>query len=193
MQQLAIIPHVKIIRFHTRVPIVSPEKITNALINALKIKGKTTYLAVHSNSHHEWGKAQIDAIAKLADSGIPLLGQSVLLKNINNTSDLLQNLFQTMIENRVQPYYLHHPDMARGTSHFRVTIAEGQAIMRELRGRISGFALPTYILDIPEGFGKIPLTPLYIAPHNMVDGYIIEDINGVQHHYKEEYYLYGQI
>lgn len=184
MQQLALISHVKIIRFHTRVPIVIPQKITPSLLKALKVQGKTTYLAVHSNSHHEWGAAQAKAINKLADSGIPLLGQTVLLKGINNSSEALKKLFQTMIENRVQPYYLHHPDKARGTSHFRVTIKEGQAIMKELRGRISGFALPTYILDIPQGAGKIPLTPSYIASEDKTS-YELLDPHGNSHAYDE--------
>jgi lysine 2,3-aminomutase len=180
MQALERIEHLKIIRFHTRVPVVSPEKITPALINALKTL-KQTYIVIHSNHADEWQDAAINATRKLRESGFPLLSQSVLLKNINNNVLALKTLLQTLIQHGVTPYLLHHPDKARGTSHFRVTIKEGQTLMRSLRGQISGFALPQYILDIPQGHGKIPLTPNYLTVQK--EGYLVEDLKGKSHYY----------
>jgi lysine 2,3-aminomutase len=184
MQALDQISHVKIIRIHTRVPVVTPEMITDAMIDALSTS-KTLYIGIHSNHADEWGEAQRDACDKLFKAGFPLLSQTVLLKGINNDATVLRDLFKIFIENRITPHYLHHPDKAKGTSHFRVTISEGQAIMRELRGTLPGYAIPTYILDIPGGFGKIPLDPPFIAMHTMLEGYRITDPQGLNHLYQE--------
>jgi lysine 2,3-aminomutase len=184
MQALDKIPHVKIIRIHTRVPIVTPEMITPAMVDALSTS-KTLYIGLHSNHADEWGEDQKKACAMLFKAGFALLSQTVLLKNINNNAETLKNLFKIFIENKIHPYYLHHPDKAKGTSHFRVSIAEGQAIMRELRGTLPGYALPTYILDIPGGFGKIPLDPPFIAAHTMLNSYHLLDPHGGKHVYSE--------
>ncbi|MFG1371322.1 lysine-2,3-aminomutase-like protein [Xanthobacter oligotrophicus] len=164
MARLAAISHVKIVRFHTRVPIAAPERVSDALVDALKAPGLTSYVAVHVNHARELTPVARAALARMADAGIPLLSQSVLLRGVNDDADTLATLFRSLVECRVKPYYLHHPDLAPGTAHFRLDIARGQELMRALRGRLSGIALPTYVLDIPGGAGKVPLTPGHLAP-----------------------------
>jgi lysine 2,3-aminomutase len=182
MARLAPIPHVKIVRFHTRVPLVEPERIDAALIVALKASGKTTYLAVHANHPREFTPAGRAAIARLADAGIALVSQSVLLKGINDSIETLAALMRAFVENRVQPYYLHHPDLAPGTSRFRLSIAEGQALVAGLRGHISGLCQPIYILDIPGGHGKAPVAASMAEPAG--DGrYVVTDFRGLTHLY----------
>jgi len=182
MARLANIPHVKIVRFHTRVPVVEPERIDGALIEALKASGKTTYLAVHANHPRELTPEARAAIGRLADAGIALISQTVLLRGINDDADVLAELMRAFVELRVRPYYLHHPDLAPGTAHFRVPIAKGQALVKSLRGRISGLAQPTYILDIPGGHGKAVIEASTIRA--LGDGcYAVEDFRGVEHTY----------
>ncbi|WP_092182543.1 lysine-2,3-aminomutase-like protein [Devosia sp. YR412] len=181
MQRLAGIEHVKIVRFHTRVPVVEPERVDADMVAALKASGKTTYLAVHANHPREFTPESRRAIALLADSGVALISQSVLLKGVNNDVETLAALMKLFVENRVQPYYLHHPDLAPGTSHFRVSIDEGQALVTALRGRISGLAQPTYILDIPGGHGKAEIGASVISGS---DGcFTVRDWQGVTHQY----------
>ncbi|OJF95037.1 lysine-2,3-aminomutase-like protein [Pararhizobium antarcticum] len=163
MQRLASIDHVKVVRFHTRVPVVEPARIDEDLIHALKASGKATYLALHANHPRELTAAARDAIAKLVDAGIVLISQSVLLKGVNDDVETLAALMRGFVENRIKPYYLHHPDLAPGTGHFRLTIAEGQALVAALRGRISGLCQPSYILDIPGGHGKAVVSSASIA------------------------------
>ena len=182
MQRLSDIPHVEIVRFHTRVPVVAPDRITPALIAALKAR-PTTYLVVHTNHAQEITAAAQGALNRLAEAGIPLLSQTVLLRGINDSAQTLESLFRTLLRNRVTPYYLHHCDLARGTSHFRTTIAAGQAIMAQLRGRLSGIGVPTYVLDIPGGFGKVPIGPDYVQAD--VGGYAITDWLGSVHRYTD--------
>lgn len=183
MRRLAAISHVKIVRFHTRVPIASPERITPALVDSLRAAGLTTYVAVHANHARELGPEARAALARLADAGIALVGQSVLLAGVNDDADTLSALFRALVENRVKPYYLHHPDLAPGTAHFRLTIERGQELMRALRGRVSGLALPTYVLDIPGGFGKVPVGPGYLEP--TPEGWRVTDYCGGVHAYGE--------
>ena len=181
LRQLAGVPHVRIVRFHTRVPVVEPERIDQAMIEALKASGKTTYLAVHANHPREFTDAARAAIARLADSGIALISQSVLLKGINDDVETLASLMRAFVENRVKPYYLHHPDLAPGTSHFRVGIEAGQALVTALRGRISGLAQPTYVLDIPGGHGKADIGAAAISGG---DGcFTVRDWQGGEHQY----------
>ncbi|MDB5658261.1 MAG: L-lysine 2,3-aminomutase [Cypionkella sp.] len=182
MQRLSAIPHVEIIRFHTRVPVVSPARITPEMIAALRAR-PTTYLVLHTNHAQEITPAAQTALKNLAEAGIPLLSQTVLLKGINDNAATLETLFRTLLRNRVTPYYLHHCDLARGTSHFRTTIAAGQTIMAQLRGRLSGIGLPTYVLDIPGGFGKVPIGPGYVEVAD--DGYQITDWQGGRHAYHD--------
>ncbi|MDE2011670.1 MAG: lysine-2,3-aminomutase-like protein [Alphaproteobacteria bacterium] len=154
---LADIPHVKLLRWHTRVPVVEPSRVSDELVAALLVPGATTFVALHANHPREFSPAARAAIARLVDAGIPLLSQSVLLKGVNAEIATLEALMRAFVENRIKPYYLHHPDLAPGTGHFRVSIEEGQALMRELRARVSGLCVPDYVLDIPGGFAKVSL------------------------------------
>ncbi|QFY61720.1 lysine-2,3-aminomutase-like protein [Rhizobium grahamii] len=182
MGELASISHVKIIRFHTRVPVVDPQKIDAALIDALKRSGKTVYVALHANHPREMTDEARAACGRLVDAGIAMVSQSVLLKGVNDDPAVLASLMRAFVETRVKPYYLHHPDLAPGTSHFRLTIEEGQKIVAALRGRISGLCQPTYILDIPGGYGKAAIGAQPIR--HMEDGcYIVSDFQGREHTY----------
>lgn len=180
LAHLATISHLKVIRFHSRVPVVEPERIDQALIEALKSSGKTVYVAVHANHPRELSDAAREAIARLADAGIALLSQTVLLKGINDDAAVLAELMRAFVELRIRPYYLHHPDLAPGTSHFRLSLAEGQALVAGLRGRISGLAQPTYILDIPGGHGK---TVVNMAREAGDGTHFVTDFRGVEHRY----------
>ncbi|NTG09153.1 lysine-2,3-aminomutase-like protein [Rhizobium rhizogenes] len=185
LRQLADIEHVKIVRFHTRVPVVDPLKIDGALIAALKASGKTVYVALHANHPRELTAEARAACARLVDAGIVLVSQSVLLKGVNDDPDVLASLMKAFVETRIKPYYLHHPDLAPGTSHFRLTIAEGRAIVAALRGRISGLCQPTYILDIPGGHGKADIGKS--AVRDVGEGcYSISDYRGGEHLYPPE-------
>jgi lysine 2,3-aminomutase len=179
--RLAAVPHVKVLRWHTRVPVVDPERVTGALVRALKADRKAVYIAVHANHPRELTDAARAACARLVDAGIPLLSQTVLLKGVNDDAETLALLMRGFVEARVKPYYLHHLDAAPGTSHFRVPIAEGQRLMRALRGRLSGIAQPTYVLDIPGGHGKVPVGPQYLSE----DGLSVADPNGTRRDYPE--------
>jgi lysine 2,3-aminomutase len=180
MQKLGAIPHVRVVRWHTRVPVVDPDRVTPALVKALRIPGKATYVAIHANHPREFTGRSEAAIARLADAGIVLVSQSVLLKGVNDTVDTLADLMRAFVANRVKPYYLHHPDLAPGTSHFRLTIAEGQALVKQLRGRLSGLCQPEYVLDIPGGHGKSPLGYSYLTTDET--GLSLEDYTGAVHH-----------
>ncbi|MBF9234053.1 lysine-2,3-aminomutase-like protein [Microvirga alba] len=185
MERLAAIDHVKIVRFHTRVPVVEPDRVNAELIAALKASGKTTYLALHANHPRELTEAARAASARLVDSGIVMLSQTVLLRGINDDPETLAALMRAFVETRIKPYYLHHPDLAPGTSHFRLSIAEGQALVAALRGRISGLCQPTYILDIPGGHGKAPLGLSAVTARE--DGaYSVSDYRGQTHRYPPE-------
>lgn len=155
LERLAAIPHVKIVRFHSRVPVVDPARVDAALIAALKASGKTTYVALHANHPREFTAEARAAIARIVDAGLVMISQTVLLKGVNDDAAVLADLMRTFVENRVKPYYLHHPDLAPGTAHFRLTLAEGRALVESLRGRVSGLCQPAYILDIPGGHGKV--------------------------------------
>jgi lysine 2,3-aminomutase len=164
VSRVARLRHVEVLRFHTRIPVADPGRITPILAGALKPPADAdlaVWVSVHVNHVQELSPAARQGLRRLAEAGLPLVSQTVLLKGVNDSADALEELFRALVRNRVRPYYLHHPDLARGTSHFRLTIAEGQAIMRALRGRLTGIAQPTYVLDIPGGAGKVPLTPQF--------------------------------
>jgi lysine 2,3-aminomutase len=165
-ERLSAIPHVKILRWHTRVPVADPACITPELVAALRSASKTVYVALHANHPRELTPHARAACERIVDAGIPMLSQTVLLKGVNDDADVLAALMRAFVEARIKPYYLHHPDLAPGTSHFRMSIEEGQAIVRQLRGRLSGLAQPTYVLDIPGGHGKVPVGPAYTADDN---------------------------
>jgi lysine 2,3-aminomutase len=181
MQRLAGIPHLKIVRFHTRVPVVEPDRIDADMVEALKASGKTTYLAVHANHPRELTAQAKLAFDRLIEGGIMLISQTVLLRGVNDRVETLAELMRSFVESRIRPYYLHHPDLAPGTSHFRVGIEEGQALVAALRGRISGLCQPTYVLDIPGGHGKAPINRSNVAGG---DGcFTIRDWQGSEHTY----------
>lgn len=185
MERLAAIPHVKIVRFHTRVPVVDPARIDAALVEALKASGKTTYVALHANHPREFTTEARAAIARIVESGLVMISQTVLLKGINDDADVLAELMRTFVENRIKPYYLHHPDLAPGTSHFRLTLTEGRALVESLRGRVSGLCQPTYILDIPGGHGKVRADSTAVEEAD--DGcFRVRDFRGETHAYPPE-------
>jgi lysine 2,3-aminomutase len=169
MARLASIEHVKVVRFHTRVPAVDPARITPQLVAALKAPGKTTWVGLHANHPDELSPAAEAACARILDAGIPMVSQTVLLRGVNDDPAVLEALLRRFVELRIKPYYLHHADLAPGTAHFRTTIAEGQALMTDLRGRVSGLCQPTYVLDIPGGHGKAPIGPCYIGDGEVTD------------------------
>lgn len=163
LQRLAAMAHVKIVRLHSRVPAVDPARVTPELVAALRPRGATVWLALHANHARELTPAARDACARIIDAGVPMISQTVLLRGVNDDVETLAALMRAFVETRIKPYYLHHPDLAPGTSHFRLGVAEGQALTRALRGRVSGLCQPVYVLDIPGGHGKAPLGPGYVA------------------------------
>lgn len=183
MDELNKIDHVKVIRFHTRVPIADPTRVTPGLVAALK-SDKAVYVVVHTNHANELTDKVRAAVSALIDAGIPLLSQSTLLAGVNDTAETLEKLFRRLVEMRIKPYYLHHPDRAPGTGHFRLSIARGQALVRALLGRLSGIAQPHYMLDIPGGHGKVPLNPPRLAREE--NGYTVTDYTGKTHAYPDE-------
>ena len=179
--RLAAIAHVKVIRVHTRVPVAAPERVTAALVRALRAQEqkKASFVVLHVNHPRELTKKARAACARFIDAGIPMLSQSVLLRGVNDDAETLGALLRALVECRIKPYYLHHADLAPGTAHLRTTIAEGQALMRALHGRYSGLCQPAYVLDIPGGYGKSPIGPNYLNE----DGSVVEDFNGRRHIY----------
>lgn len=182
MERLAAIPHLKIVRFHSRVPVVDPARVDDALVAALKASGKTTYVALHANHPREFTAEAHAAIARIVDAGMVMISQTVLLKGVNDDAAVLAELMRTFVENRVKPYYLHHPDLAPGTAHFRMTLAEGRALVEALRGRVSGLCQPAYILDIPGGHGKVRADSMAVEEAD--DGcFRLRDFRGETHIY----------
>jgi len=190
-RRLCAIETVKVLRWHTRVPAVDPARVTEGLAAALRSPAKAVYVALHANHPRELTPAVRAACARLIDAGIVMVSQTVLLRGVNDNPETLAQLMRAFVECRVKPYYLHHPDLAPGTSRFRLTVAEGQAIVRQLRGRLSGLAQPTYVLDIPGGYGKVPVGPGYIEAGGIEAGGIedggrrVADPGGTWHEYPE--------
>lgn len=158
---LSAMPHVTTIRLHTRVPVAAPERVTDALLDVLETD-KALWMAVHINHAREMSEAARACLKRLVRRGVPLLGQSVLLRGVNDSEQALEDLFRSMVEVRMRPYYLHQLDPAPGTARFHVSVEEGQRLLAGLRGRVTGLAWPTYVLDIPGGYGKVPLGPDYV-------------------------------
>jgi lysine 2,3-aminomutase len=175
-------PQLGVIRFHTRVPVVDPRRVSRGLVEALAAE-KAVYVVIHANHPRELTTQVQEAVLKLSRAGIPLLSQTVLLHGVNDDAPVLEALFRRLVEMRVKPYYLHHPDLARGTAHFRTGIASGQHLVRSLRGRVSGLCQPTYVLDIPGGYGKVPIGPCAARRMGSSGDWIIEDCAGVRHSY----------
>ena len=164
---LAAIPHVETLRVHSRVPVADPALVTEALADALAGE-KPLWLVVHANHAREFTDAARAALRRVLARGVPLLGQSVLLRGVNDSEAALEALFRAMLGARVKPYYLHQLDPAPGTARFHVPIAEGQRLLAGLRGRVTGLAWPTYVLDIPGGHGKVPIGPEYLDGEGQV-------------------------
>ena len=158
---LSAIPHIHTIRVHTRLPVADPARVTRALAAALRTD-RAMWVVIHANHAREFTDGARAAIRLLQAEAIPVLGQSVLLRGVNDSPEVLEPLFRAMLAARVKPYYLHQLDAAPGTSRFHVPIEEGQRILRALRGRVTGLAWPTYVLDIPGGYGKVPIGPGYV-------------------------------
>ncbi len=158
---LSAIPHIESLRVHTRVPVADPALVTDALAAAME-GDKPLWLVVHANHAREFTPDARTALRRILARGIPLLGQSVLLRGVNDSADALEALFRAMLSARVKPYYLHQLDPAPGTARFHVPIEEGQRLLAALRGRVTGLAWPTYVLDIPGGHGKVPIGPDYL-------------------------------
>jgi len=178
MTRLAAIDHVKVIRVHTRMPVAAPERISDALVRALR-PGKATFVVLHVNHARELTEQARAACARVVDAGIPMLSQSVLLRGVNDDVETLGALMRALVECRIKPYYLHQADLAPGTAHFRTSIGEGQALLRAFHGRYSGLCQPHYVLDIPGGHGKAPIGPTYLS----ADAASVTDFKGVRHAY----------
>jgi lysine 2,3-aminomutase len=178
VERLAAIDHVKIVRVHTRVPAVDPERITDEMVAALRVPEKTACVVLHANHPRELTPAARAACARIVDAGIPMLGQSVLLRGINDDVGTMTALMRAFVECRIKPYHLNHADLAPGTGHLRTTIEAGQELMRQMRGRVSGLCQPVYVLDVPGGAGKVPVGPGYIAAAGDGAEYEVSTING---------------
>jgi lysine 2,3-aminomutase len=182
VRRLDAIDHLAVIRFHTRVPVAEPGRVDHALIAALAAD-KALYVVIHANHPRELTPAMREAAGRLVRAGIPVLSQSVLLRGVNDDAAVLETLFRGLVAMRVRPYYLHHPDLAPGTSHFRLDIGDGRRLVASLRGRVSGLCQPTYVLDIPSGYGKVPIAASAAEPAEGSDGWLVEDPAGRAHPY----------
>jgi lysine 2,3-aminomutase len=184
LDRIAAIGHVKCMRIHTRIPIVDPSRIESDLVQALRRK-KPTWVAIHCNHAKELTEEVQHALATLADGGVPLISQTVLLRGVNDDVATLDELFRALVACRVKPYQLHHCDLAEGTRHFRIAIKDGQKIMRGLTGRMSGMCHPSYMLDIPGGYGKIPIGPNW-ATEDESGAWRMTDFKGDEHGYIDD-------
>ncbi len=183
LTELRKIDHVEIIRIGSRMPVVLPYRITDELVAMLK-KHHPIWLNTHFNHPRELSHASRVALAKLADGGIPLGNQSVLLAGVNDCPRLMKTLVQKLVASRVRPYYLYQCDLSEGLTHFRTPVGKGIEILESLRGHTSGFAVPTYVVDAPGGGGKIPMMPNYLlswSPHKV----ILRNYEGVITTYQE--------
>ena len=184
VRRLDEIPHVQVIRVHTRVPALDPERVTPALVAALESR-KAVWVVLHANHPRELGPSAREACARIARAGIPMLSQTVLLAGVNDDPATLEELFRALVAMRVKPYYLHHLDLAPGTARFRTSIAAGQELVRGLRGRVSGLCQPAYVLDIPGGAGKVPIGPSHLGEAGADGARVVHDWQGKPHLYRE--------
>lgn len=182
LRELDKIPHLSNLRLHTRVPVALPSRITRKLIYNLQIN-LPVWMLLHVNHARELTTEVAAACTRLSQGGIPLLSQSVLLRGVNDDTKTLSELFRRLVELKVKPYYLHHPDRAPGTAKFRLTLREGLDLVYSLRGRVSGLCQPTYVVDIPGGFGKVPITSIQ-KTHDGIN-WLLTDFEGRKHIYKD--------
>lgn len=183
LAEISSIEHVEVIRLGTRMPVVLPYRITDALIAILK-KYQPLWINTHFNHPREITTSSKEALARLADGGFPLGNQSVLLADVNDCPRIMKSLLHKLVKNRVRPYYLYQCDLAEGLSHFRTPIGKGIEIMESLVGHTSGFARPTYVIDAPGGGGKIPVMPNYIISWS-TNRVVLRNYEGVITTYKE--------
>lgn len=161
LKMLREIPHVEIIRIGSRVPVVMPQRITDDLVNMLK-KYQPIYFNTHFNHSKELTVEAKEALRKIADAGLPLGNQSVLLRGVNDCVHIMRHLVQDLLANRVRPYYIYQCDLSTGIEHFRTPVSKGIEIIEGLRGHTSGLAIPTFVVDAPGGGGKTPIMPNYV-------------------------------
>lgn len=180
---LRAIPHVEIIRIGTRAPVVFPQRITDNLTNIIK-KYHPIWINTHFNHPVEFTEEAKLAVAKLADAGVPLGNQSVLLAGINDCANVMKKLMHELVKNRIRPYYIYQCDLSEGIAHFRTPVAKGIEIIEALRGHTSGYAVPTFVVDAPGGGGKIPVMPNYVVSQSS-DKIILRNYEGVITSYPE--------
>ncbi|HEX9780973.1 MAG TPA: KamA family radical SAM protein [bacterium] len=184
LTQLRSIPHIEFIRIGTRNPVTLPFRVTESLCAVLK-KHKPIWMSVHFNHPKEVTPEVQRACGMLADSGVPLGSQTVLLKGINDRPAIMKKLFHQLLKTRVRPYYIYQCDPVKGTAHFRTPVAAGVQIVEKLRGHTTGYAVPTFVVDGPGGGGKIPVMPNYVVSHK--DGVLVlRNFAGKLFTYKEE-------
>ena len=178
LRALDAIGHLETLRIHTRVPVADPLLVTPSLAAALATH-KPLWLVLHVNHARELTPAAVAALDRIRTAGVPLLAQSVLLAGVNDSEAALEALFRALIAARVKPQYLHHLDRAPGTARFRVPLARGRALIRALRGRVPGHALPTYVVDIPGGHGKVPVAESHAEAS--AGGWVLTAPDGARH------------
>jgi lysine 2,3-aminomutase len=183
LSELRKISHVQVVRIGSRMPVVLPYRITDNLVEMLK-KHHPIWINTHFNHPREITASSKEALRKLADAGIPLGNQSVLLAGVNDCPRIMRTLVHKLVKNRVRPYYLYQCDLSEGLSHFRTPVGKGIEIMESLIGHTSGFAVPTYVIDAPGGGGKIPVLPNYLVSLS-TNKVILRNYEGVITTYKE--------
>ena len=183
ISRLRAIPHVEIVRIGSRTPVVCPQRITDDLCNMLK-KYHPVWLNTHFNHPNEMTPEAQAAVAKLADAGIPLGNQTVLLRGVNDCVHVMKKLMHELVRNRVRPYYIYQCDLSMGLEHFRTPVSKGIEIIENLRGHTSGYAVPTFVVDAPGGGGKTPVMPTYIISQSP-NKIILRNFEGVITTYTE--------
>lgn len=179
IEELAAIPHVAVVRLHTRMPVVTPERITGELAAALTGTRLACWVAIHANHPRELTPEALAACDRLRQAGATLVSQTVLLKGVNDDVGTLADLMRGFVAAGIKPYYLHHPDLAPGTAHFRVSIPRGQQLVDDLRRAVSGLCQPVYVLDVPGGAGKVPIHASAVS--ETADGPVVVDRQGQRH------------
>ncbi len=183
LTELRAIPHVEFLRIGSRIPIFMPQRITPELCALLK-RVHPLFVSVHANHPHELTGEVREGLGRLADAGIPLGNQSVLLRHVNDDATVMKALIQKLLMCRVKPYYLYQCDLIAGSAHLRTSVREGIKLMAELRGHTTGYAIPQYVIDAPGGGGKVPINPEYILQHND-DRVVVRNFEGRVFEYPE--------
>ena len=183
LTELRSIPHVEFIRIGSRIPIFLPQRITPELCSMLK-EFHPLFISVHANHPRELTTEVRDGLARLADAGIPLGNQSVLLKGVNDDAGVMKALVQKLLMCRVRPLYIYQCDLINGSAHLRTNVRRGLEIMEQLRGHTTGYAVPQYVIDAPGGGGKVPVAPNYVLSHN-ADRVVIRNFEGKVFEYPE--------